>query len=230
MNPSQNDNFIRLQNQIRQNTHSVHDYISELTEWTEDIEKKDVDVKHGKGVKTTSKKLPPIRSQKLEQERIKNNKSGSYLDLVIKENRVQKQEVVAVDENSEDKEYKRDVTPMPTYYNKWDKFDPNKAMEDVENDRNIKYDTTLHATGKNLTKTATTSKIYEPATYDDDLTEEEKRELEKQKFLKGTSGAGPNTQIVIKGGANPTPLSKIESTKKQGNTYFTSLEYEKAIE
>jgi hypothetical protein len=48
--------------------------------------------------------------------------------------------------------------------------------------------------------------------------------------VKGTSGARPNTQIVVKGGATPSPFSMIESSKKQGNSYFASLEYEKAID
>ncbi len=46
--------------------------------------------------------------------------------------------------------------------------------------------------------------------------------------MKGTSGARPGTKIVIKGGTQKR--NQAEEFKLQGNSYFTSLEYEKAIE
>lgn len=229
MNPSQNDQFMRLQNQIRQNTYSVQDYISELTDWTEDMTQKDADVKQGKGVKEQKKKLPPIRSQKLEQERINTGKGTSYLASIHKAQKPQTAEPSQVQIDEDVKDYKRDITPMPTYYNKWDKFDPDKALDDVENNKNVGYDKTLHTSGKEITNPHLSQMQTEPDEYAG-LTEEEKQELQKEKFLKGTSGAKPNTQIVIKGGTNPSPLSQIQSMKNKGNTHFTSLEYEKAIE
>lgn len=50
-----NDKFVMLQNQIRQNSYSVQDYVSELTDWTEEISQKDIDVKQGKGIKVVNK-------------------------------------------------------------------------------------------------------------------------------------------------------------------------------
>ena len=44
-----------------------------------------------------------------------------------------------------------------------------------------------------------------------------------------TSGAAPNTQLVIKGGLRKQ-LSLAEELKQQGNSYFVSLEYAKAID
>jgi tetratricopeptide (TPR) repeat protein len=44
-----------------------------------------------------------------------------------------------------------------------------------------------------------------------------------------TSGASPNTSIVIKGGLRKQ-LSIAEEFKAQGNSYFVSLEYSKAID
>ena len=44
-----------------------------------------------------------------------------------------------------------------------------------------------------------------------------------------TSGASPNTKIVIKGGLRKQ-LPIAEEFKQQGNSYFVSLEYAKAIE
>jgi tetratricopeptide (TPR) repeat protein len=230
MDKGQNDKFIQLQHQIRKNNFSLQDYISDLTEWTEEIGVKDVDVKEGKGSKSEHiKKLPPIRSQKLENERLKTN-SKNYLDLVKNQETPKEQPKVKPKVNEEEKEFKRDITPMPNYYNKWDNFDSEKASEAVENNTGMGFDKTLSKSGEEITGCSKNEKTYEPSPIDDDLTEEERKQIEKDKFLKGTSGAKPNTKMVVKGGANPTPLSKIESMKRQGNTYFTSLEYEKAVE
>jgi len=96
---------------------------------------------------------------------------------------------------------------MPKYYKSWDNFDENEAIKEIEGAEAPAF----------------------PPEYEG-LTEEEIKEKEKEKFLKGTSGAKPNTQIVIKGGNAPTPQLNIEHMKKQGNSFFTSLEFEKAIE
>ena len=229
MSTSGNEKFIQLQHQIRQNNYSIQDYISDLSDWTEEVAQKDVDAKEGKGAKAqNNRKLPPIRSQILEEERVK-NKSSSYIDLKKKVEVKKPAEQPKVEVGEDAKEFKRDITPMPKYYNKWDQFDPEKAMEDIEKDKNIGFDKTLNKTGTEITKSSTNEKMYEPSPVDD-MSEEERMQLEKEKFLKGTSGAKPNTKMVVKGGANPTPLSKIEATKKKGNNYFTSLDYEKAIE
>ena len=47
--------------------------------------------------------------------------------------------------------------------------------------------------------------------------------------MKLTSGAKPNTKLVIKGGTMK-PNSEAEVLKQQGNSYFVSLEFEKAID
>ena len=44
-----------------------------------------------------------------------------------------------------------------------------------------------------------------------------------------TSGAPPNTKIVVKGGLRKQ-LPLAEEFKQQGNSYFVSLEYSNAIE
>lgn len=68
---------------------------------------------------------------------------------------------------------KRDVTPMPDYYKAWDKFDVDKALSSDEDDNN--------GVGK--------------------ITYKEPKPVQSQaEMLKLTSGAPPNTKIVIKGG------------------------------
>ena len=48
-------------------------------------------------------------------------------------------------------------------------------------------------------------------------------------MMKLTSGAAPNTKLVIKGGT-VQKNSNAEFLKLEGNSYFTSLEYDKAID
>ena len=48
-------------------------------------------------------------------------------------------------------------------------------------------------------------------------------------MMRPTSGAAPHTQMVIKGGTIKLD-SMAEKFKQDGNSYFTSLEYEKAVE
>ena len=230
MTESQNEKFMRLQLQIRNNSASAQDYISELSDWTEEIGEKDKHAKSKTNPKVTNKTLPPIRSVQLENERIEYNKGSSYVDSIKHKQKttVTKEEVKPIDENSKD--YKRDVTPMPTYYKKWDNFDIDGALNAVEKGENIGFDKTLSKTGEEITKTSKISQVYEPTSVESDLNDEERMQLEKERMLKGTSGAKPNTKIVVKGGSAPTAISNIESLKKQGNTYFASLDYEKAID
>lgn len=48
-------------------------------------------------------------------------------------------------------------------------------------------------------------------------------------MMQATSGAPPNTKIVVKGGLRKQ-LPLAEEFKQQGNSYFVSLEYSNAIE
>lgn len=48
-------------------------------------------------------------------------------------------------------------------------------------------------------------------------------------MMQRTSGAAPNTSIVVKGGLRKQ-VSLAEEFKTQGNSYFVSLEYSKAID
>lgn len=52
----------------------------------------------------------------------------------------------------------------------------------------------------------------------------------KRDYKNKTRGAKPNTKIMIKGGNTPTSQINIEHMRDQGNSFFSSLEFEKAIE
>jgi len=56
------------------------------------------------------------------------------------------------------------------------------------------------------------------------------KQKQQEDFLKATSGARPNTSLVIKGGSKVTDLVKINIVKDKGNIHFKLQEYEKAIQ
>ena len=100
---------------------------------------------------------------------------------------------------------KRDTTPMPDYYKNWDKIARENDSDDSGNE-NDTGDATRAKNPKYRDEGKSTAELFKP-----------------------TSGAGPNTQIVVKG-ARQSVLSAAEESKLQGNAYFISLDYSKAIE
>jgi hypothetical protein len=48
-------------------------------------------------------------------------------------------------------------------------------------------------------------------------------------MMRLTSGAAPNTKIVIKGGTQ-SQHANAEHLKSQGNSYFQSMDYQNAID
>jgi len=92
---------------------------------------------------------------------------------------------------------------MPDYYKAWDKIARENDSENSDED------------------TGDATKAKNPK-----FREEDKSTAE---MFKPTSGAAPNTPIVVKG-ARMNQLSFAEECKIQGNSYFLSLDYSKAIE
>jgi tetratricopeptide (TPR) repeat protein len=97
--------------------------------------------------------------------------------------------------------FKRDSTAMPDYYKAWDKF--GKALDELDEDE------------VEEAKNPTAVSAPQPQS--------------AAEMMARTSGAAPNTSIVIKGGLRK-PVSVAEEFKQQGNSYFVSLEYSKAID
>jgi tetratricopeptide (TPR) repeat protein len=104
--------------------------------------------------------------------------------------------------------FKRDSTAMPDYYKAWDKF--GKQLDDLDNEEDSS------ATPGIIRATQATAM-------------DAKQPQNAQEMMAPTSGAAPNTQLVIKGGLRKQ-LSPAEELKQQGNSYFVSLEYAKAID
>ena len=99
---------------------------------------------------------------------------------------------------------KRDTTPMPDYYKAWDKI--GKEMDSDASDEEGTGDTMRAKNPKFQEENKSTADMFKP-----------------------TSGAKPNTSIVVKG-ARQQQLSFAEECKLQGNAFFVSLDYSKAIE
>lgn len=79
---------------------------------------------------------------------------------------------ISVEEKKEEVKFKRDVTPMPDYYKAWDRFEVDDAIDSDEENKK-------------------TNKI----TY-----KEPEAPKSQADMMRPTSGAAPNTKIVIKGG------------------------------
>lgn len=91
---------------------------------------------------------------------------------------------------------------MKTYYKEWDKFDVDKELEKIETQDNGTY-------------------------VPPDMGYREPRN--QAEMMQRTSGAKPGTKILIKGGTVRNE-SQAEMFKKQGNAFFTSFEYGKALD
>ena len=94
---------------------------------------------------------------------------------------------------------------MFDYYKNWDKFtkeEVDKADDEPEGD-------------------------FIPATQPEAL--EQPKPTSQAEMLKRTSGARPNTKMVIKGGTIKQS-SQADTLKLQGNAFFLSLEYDRAID
>ena len=89
---------------------------------------------------------------------------------------------------------------MPEYYKAWDKF---AKLADEDDEENESTSTVKAVPAKQATTAA--------------------------EMMQRTSGAAPNTSIVVKGGLRKQ-VSLAEEFKTQGNSYFVSLEYSKSID
>lgn len=113
---------IELQLQMRQNSEDLHSFMRELDSWEEDIKKKDEQLRTG-GQLGEEKKLPPIRNKdyktKLREKKKKKPVSASN----------------GLGEGNGDEETveKKQATKIKGYdYRSWDKFDVDKALEEVD--------------------------------------------------------------------------------------------------
>lgn len=105
-------------------------------------------------------------------------------------------------------ELKRDTTPLIDYYKAWDKFADAELQKEDDDDENNDGEIIPALNPK---------------------PEKERGPMSQAEMMQRTSGAKPNTKIVIKGGT-VKKNSMADQLKQQGNAFFMSLEYEKAID
>ena len=106
-------NMYKLQEQIKNNNIDVHSYVSELSEWTNEMNQKDKKIPAAnKQTQPTTKQsqLPPIRNR---------------IDISESIKQAQKTEIQKKGDQPivpELEKFKRDNSAMPEYYKAWDKF------------------------------------------------------------------------------------------------------------
>lgn len=104
-------------------------------------------------------------------------------------------------------ELKRDTTPLIDYYKAWDKF-ADEELKKEEGDENSDGEIIPALNPK---------------------PEKERGPMSQAEMMQRTSGAKPNTKMVIKGGS-VKKNTMADMLKQQGNAFFMSLEFEKAID
>ena len=180
------------------------EYLSDLVDWSGKANKKE---KTGEYKQTATKqsaaKLPPIRNKIEVSESIKQaEKTQKKKGSDVDAKKAASKSSMPVVEELE--KFKRDNTAMPDYYKAWDKFSAKLDEEDSDEEKmNPKADKVKYQAPK------------EPQT--------------QAEMMARTSGAAPNTQMVVKGGLRKV-VSIAEQFKQQGNSYFVSLEYSNAID
>ncbi|XP_050413091.2 RNA polymerase II-associated protein 3 [Patella vulgata] len=105
------DKMFNLQSQLRENQVDLTSFLGELDKWTDDIKKKDESLRNQKP--TYGQDLPPVRNSQGKKKKKKKKKEDS------------------VEGKMEDKPKR-----ISSYdYRSWDKFDVDKACEDIKEDR-----------------------------------------------------------------------------------------------
>lgn len=114
------EKFISIQHQIRQNQEEVSDFIRDLRNWETSIKSKDEKLR--KETDSDSEKIePPVRNRVREKRMRK--KQAKQLKI----------EVVESDETSQQEQGSKKSSRIKAYdYRAWDKFDVDKACEEVD--------------------------------------------------------------------------------------------------
>ena len=106
---------------------------------------------------------------------------------------------------------KRDTTPMFNYYKNWDKFTDEALKELDQESDNEEVDA-----GDGFIPAKKPTFVGDGP-------------LSQAQMMQRTSGAKPNTKVVIKGGTIKKN-TLADQLKAEGNAFFSSLDYDRAIE
>ncbi len=199
--------MIAFQQQVKNNSVDLSAMVTDLSDWSEQITAKEKNIRRGGAAsqaKSDSSRGGQAKPLPPIRNRIDINES---LKKSKKEapagSKPATQKLVDAQSEGFREKVKRDTTPMPDYYKAWDKI---AAENDSSDDDGDTGDACCAKNPKFKEEDKTTAEMFKP-----------------------TSGAKPNTTIVVKG-ARQSQLSFAEESKLQGNAYFVSLDYAKAIE
>ena len=155
--------------------------------------------------------MPPIRNRvELDQHKMRKQQAIFDKEDIKKNSDKVKKDKKKGDEEDKAKNLKRDTTPMFNYYKDWDKF-ADEALKELDKDSDSDVDA---------------GDGFIPATKP---TFEDEGPLSQAQMLQRTSGAKPNTRVVIKGGTIKKN-TLADQLKAEGNALFASLDYERAVE
>ena len=173
--------MMNFQKQIKNNSVDLQNLVSDLADWSEETIQKEQTRKTtggsraaaGQAAATASRKpLPPIRNRIDIQNSLQTSERQAAAQAAAKKQAKQAQEQALIDKA------KRDTTPMPDYYKAWDKI--GRELEEAEasddSDNNDTGDQFKAKNPKFVEDTRSTAEMFKP-----------------------TSGAAPNTTIVVKG-------------------------------
>ena len=172
-----------FQKQIKDNSQDLQAMVSDLSDWSEQIDKTDKNIKRGgapagqaksagKGA-AASKPLPPIRNRIDISNSLQQSKKVAPAGQAAAASKAASQRTNAEKELLD--KVKRDTTPMPDYYKAWDKIG-RELEDDNDCDENDTGDATRAKNPKFREEGKSTAEMFKP-----------------------TSGAKPNTSIVVKG-------------------------------
>lgn len=105
---------------------------------------------------------------------------------------------------------KRDTTPLPSYYKNWDKIDVDAELQKLETGESLGFDSTLTTQGEKIEKPHFPN--------------------QPQPSMALTSGAAPNTKLLVKGGVQLSSVDHVLILKDKGNAHVKLQEYGKAAD
>lgn len=120
---SSGNKAIELQLQMRQNAEDLHSFMRELDSWQEDIKKRDEQLRAGGQLGDGEKKLPPVR----------NKDYKATLKEKKKKKPVSATNGLAGGNGNTETVERKQATKIKGYdYRSWDKFDVDKALEEMD--------------------------------------------------------------------------------------------------
>ena len=173
------DFMMNFQKQIKNNSTDLQNLVNDLADWSQETIQQEQTRKTTGGSRAAAgqaaaaaprKPLPPIRNRIDISNSLQTSERQAAAQAAAKKKAKAAQEKALVDKA------KRDTTPMPDYYKAWDKIGRELEEASDDSDTNDTGDQFQAKNPKFVEDTRSTAEMFKP-----------------------TSGAKPNTSIVVKG-------------------------------